>query len=188
MTKHETQELIREIVKASSIQINTERDWTGAPLRVSIALAGPAAAIPSLKNAKMPNQNFLNPKVIARLVALDVMFERAVKESGAKLCFPAGPVWVTLLLGRRAVAFDADNCLAAIMDWLEPNTKSNRGNLRGWGVGLVTNDRYSSGLAVKASDLGLTTESTLIIVSRLEMVRKDLFTFIETQGACALWA
>jgi hypothetical protein len=150
--------------------------------RMRMDFRGPVANIPSLKNAKLPGKNFLAPSVIARLKVMDACFATALEMSGFKglLSFGKKDVALVLVCGKRRVAFDTDNCLATVRDWLEPRTKKvGKAKQRGWGIGLVENDRQIRGLAVYDKDLGIRLEKSVLVVQQFDTGKQSLAQVID---------
>lgn len=105
-------------------------------LRVSFG--GSLADIPSLKNQKIPNTNILRPRAKAFLAAMTETYRRATKDCGFSFD-PEKYVAGWMELSKRKVSFDEDNPCSTVKDWLEPQLI--RGGDRGWGAGIVRNDR-----------------------------------------------
>lgn len=161
--------------------------------RIRVDFCGPVANIPSLKNAKLPGRNFLSPTVRARLKVMDDCYRSALGgalwESG--LGFGPADVALVLVCAKRKVSFDTDNCLATVRDWLEPGIKKvGKGKHRGWGVGLIENDRQVRGLAIYDKDLGGKLSKSILVVERLDSPRslpamiESVFREIEQGELC----
>jgi hypothetical protein len=170
--------IVNDLVINSRMRISFNADWTGALKNMVIRLDGAAARIPSLKNAKLPGKNFINPDVTARLRALDALYAGVIGHK--RPSFGKQLVWMTLILGARKSSYDSDNCYAAVCDWLEPHSKIVGGKARGWGAGIVPNDKLICGLHIPADYLGLVGTHTTILLERLEDVRVPLGAFLET--------
>jgi hypothetical protein len=181
--------LCDEMIRRSSMKIQAAFDWTGALSGLILEIRGDLAAIPSLKNSKIPGTNFINPLTLARLKALGSLFTAAWFEEFAtadhKLALPATfgkeELFAILICGKRPRRFDTDNAFAAIRDWCEPPAKLNRKHARGWGVGIVADDSQISGLAINETDLGCSTGRTIFILARLADVRPSLAAFVATE-------
>lgn len=154
----------------------------GKAQRVVIELRGPIANIPSLKNSKLPGKNFLNLSVLSRLKVMDACFKQTIAEMGnPDISFGADEVTCLVVCAKRKVSFDTDNVLATVRDWLEyPVKKVGKGRDRGWGIGLVDNDRQIKGLAVYCKDLGVIMEQSLIIIQRYALKKLEFQQFLET--------
>ena len=149
--------------------------------RVKLEFMGPIAHIPSLKNSKVPGTNFINPKTRARLRIMDYVYGETRAKLGLKfpLTFGKEDVSIIVVCASRKVAFDTDNCLATIRDWLEPPLKKvGKGKARGWGVGLVENDRQIKGLAVYDKDIGLKLDKSIVVVQRFDSTKDKLSEFV----------
>lgn len=149
--------------------------------RLRLELSGPIAHIPSLKNSKMPGKNFTNPDVMARLKVMDYVYKESISKTGVHfpVSFGGEDVALIVVCARRKVAFDTDNCLATVRDWLEPSSKTvGKGRARGWGVGVVNNDRQIKGLALYDKDLGLKLEKSIIVVQRFDKTQDKLTEFV----------
>lgn len=162
------------------VQIHLSDDQ---PQRMVIELAGPIANIPSLKNSKLPGKNFLNRSVLARLKVMDACYKLSLQraKAPANISFGKEPVTVLVVCGRRKVAFDTDNCFATVRDWMEhPIKKVGKGKNRGWGVGLVENDRQIKGMAVYCKDIGLEMSNSLIVIQRHALKEVEFQNFIRS--------
>ena len=151
-------------------------------LSVDITFHGPAAAIPSLKNSKMPGCNFAEPKVMGRIDAMSKMFYDTALVTGAGVhgpWFGADPILLLLICGDRSGPFDVIGCLETVQDWLEPATKrvGRQGRRRGWGVGLIDNDSQVTPVAVHSHQLGFPHEHTIIRLRRFDRARESLINF-----------
>lgn len=149
--------------------------------RVKLEFSGPIAHIPSLKNSKMPGKNFTNVETMARLKVMDYVYKQSVAKSGIHfpVNFGKDDVALILICAKRKVAFDTDNCLATIRDWLEPPTKKvGKGRTRGWGVGLVDNDRQIKGIAIYDRDIGLTLDKSIVVIQRYDRTKDRMTDFV----------
>lgn len=116
--------------------------------RVIITLRGSLAAVPSLKNSKIPRTNFTNPAVMGKIKAMDQLF----LSSGEKnLSFGAERVHVLIRLASQGHT-DRFNAMETIADWLEPKTKKVGKRERGWGIGLINDDSQVLGFPYRAQD------------------------------------
>lgn len=174
--------LIQEIIQESGMGVSFTRDgkYTAG---ITIALKGPVAAVPSLKNSKAPGTNYINEKTMSRIVAMDALWNAACRsytgQDTAVVGFGDQPVHLLCIFGKRSRSFDLDNAMATVRDWLEPPWKTvGRGKQRNWGVGLVNNDSQITGYAVHASDIDLETTDTVISLRRLDDVRPLVAQFI----------
>lgn len=149
--------------------------------RVKLEFSGPIAHIPSLKNSKLPGRNFINPTTAARLKVMDYTYKQSIEKTGLRIPISFGndDVALVVVCASRKVSFDTDNCLATIRDWLEPPIKKvGKGKGRGWGVGLVNNDRQVKGLALYDKDLGMKLDKSIIILQRYDKTRDKLIDFV----------
>lgn len=149
--------------------------------RVKLELSGPIAHIPSLKNSKLPGRNFINPETAARLRVMDFVYKQSIAKTGlrAPVTFGKNEVALIVICAKRKVSFDTDNCLATIRDWLEPGTKMvGKGRARGWGVGLVENDRQIRGMALYDKDIGLRLDKSIVVVQRFDSSQDQLTDFV----------
>ena len=155
----------------------------GGLRRVKIEFSGPAANIPSLKNSKIPGKNFVNPSTMARIRLMDYLYENSLKKCQipAPITFGQLPVALMLICAKRKVHFDTDNCLATVRDWLEPKTKKvGKGKQRGWGIGIVENDRQIRGFAVYDKDLGLDLKKSILIIQPYDGAKERLAEFVQS--------
>ena len=138
--------------------------------RVQIEFIGQVGDIPSLKNSKMPNTNFMNPQTKLRIGVMDILFAMGAAKLRFKkrLTFETTPVALLVVCKSRSRNFDPDNVLSTVKDWLEPRYKQvgRKRKNRGWGVGIVDNDAQITGICVKDCDLGLKLDKTIIVVRR----------------------
>lgn len=139
-----------------------------APKSVEIEFRGTLARIPSLKNGKVPGKNFLKAEVKTRLTAMTELYNAFMGERSAKY---TGQVFCLIILAN-SVRADEDNCLASIKDWLEPPIMRNKD--RGFGVGLVDNDKNVNGYCVYAKRLNLLKNSTYIRVCPWAQVHNSM--------------
>ena len=165
--------------------------WDGAcvPGYFEIRLHGEAAKIPASKNRRIPisgNRSIPNHKTTGHMWALDSLFQAAMlvwkAERVLKTPFPAYtalPLFVLVISCKRSAACDMDNILVSVRDWLEPSLKAKGGkNARGWGIGLVDDDKNITGMIVPSKLAGMEVDYTRIIIRPLEMVRGELLNFL----------
>lgn len=138
---------------------SVEVDSGGMIDLIHIKLKGPIAAVPSLKNKKMKNTNILSADAKAKLDILSRVFEKSVNFKIPKM---SGEVFVLVVCGYRKNAFDKDNVMTTVCDWLEPNYI--RKKYRGWGVGVIENDRDVTGFALKKTRSSHESEVTEIYI------------------------
>lgn len=147
---------------------------------IRILFYGKAAMIPSLKNRKIKGM-FLPPDTKGKLQGMTLLFKHAFPRF---FSFGVSPVFLYLQLmpGSRV---DEDNARASINDWLEPQiTTVKRGNNkgkrkdRGWGIGLVQNDKQVNGYQCHSKSLDQETDHTLIVVRDYESVKKNIIDFV----------
>lgn len=161
----------REIVANSEMSVRTEfKQVCGKPgtrelQEVYIKISGRASAIPSIKNSKIPGLNVLCPDVLSRIRAMDALF-REIVSPDEKISFGSDPVVVILVCGKRGRRFDPHNCLGTIADWLEPPTKKVGKRRRGWGIGLIDDDRNATGIAFPGGAVGYEGEDSFILIRR----------------------
>lgn len=144
---------------------------------IDIWFHGKLAAIPSLKNSKIPGTNFINPDVRARLDAMTRLFHDVTKLN-APAAYGSDRVWCVVILGSACRVRDDNNAFTAVADWLEPKTKANRNKPRGWGVGLVDDDAQVKGFAIKAKDLNRNERDTHIRICPWAAVQPDLTAWV----------
>lgn len=175
-------ELRTRYIAESRMQVSFQSDWTGAAQKVVIRFQGAIARIPSMKNSKIPGLNVPNPDVMAKLAAMDVLFNRAL---GARAFpkFGKQQVHVTLISGKRSRSYDVDNCFTTLKDWLEdPAKRVGKGKARKWGCGLIANDSFVTGCALKADVLGMNSEDSVVFIHRLSDVIENVKGFAFTMG------
>lgn len=106
-----------------------------------IEVHGPLAAIPSMKNSKLPGKNFMSNDYKARILALLALIEPELEG------FSFGDTFVHMIL-ISAGQGDLDGVCATVKDMLEPRTKQvgkgkNKRD-RGWGLGVINDDSRMS--------------------------------------------
>lgn len=148
---------------------------------ICLSLQGKAKDIPSMKNSKIPNTNFLNPNILCRIKALDILFKRLLRTILSNSFPTKESISLIILNGKRNVNFDPIGCLETIQDWLEPDTKKvGKSGIRGWGVGLIENDsQVVFGVSLRKKDLGMTDiDSTEIYIYFGLVLQQDIFKLI----------
>ena len=145
-----------------------------------IELHGEAAKIPATKNSRIPirgNRSILNHSTLGHMQALDALYE--TREPVYRPYFGKRPVFLLVISCKRSASCDLDNVLVSVRDWLEPSSKGKGGaKKRGWGIGLVEDDRQITGVCVASSLLGLELDYTRIIIRPMESVRESLINFV----------
>lgn len=172
-TRKAYRELYAELAPKSFCSTTVEGD-TRNPDLVHIRFKGPIANIPALKNQKIRNTNVLRPEAKVMFDIMTRAFQRSVNFTIPQ--FPAKTeVFCLILCAYRKNTFDEDNVLTSVRDWLEPS-HIRKGD-RGWGVGIVPNDRTVSAYAVKKRKDSLDPLVTEIFLRRLSDVKaaRDLF-------------
>lgn len=175
-------ELLRKFLGDSRMDVFLDNGPDGNPARVFIALAGSAARIPAAKNSKIPGLNIPNPETLAKVATLDALWFQRFGDGNAPT-FGREPVFVVVISGSRGGrSFDTDNVYTTVRDWFEPRTKPVGKRTRGWGIGLVENDAQIRGVSVLASDLGLATDRTFILVTAWRNVAGEFADMIFSLG------
>lgn len=159
---------IAEYIAGSQIKIKVKlSDKKKSELKfLCFEINGLLANIPSLKNAKIPGHNFINPDVKNKLAAITSCYLKAAKSVEYK--FPAGQkVFISAIITNKSRA-DHDNILSSIKDLLEPMVKNKKN--RQFGLGVVQNDKLANGFILKWKDKGELSEpqgsSTLIVIQQ----------------------
>jgi len=150
------------------------------PDLIEIRLYGELAKIPSLKNAKIPGMNFINPDVTAKLEALTTHWH---KECPSIINYRTEPIFLIAYLAPRSARFDEDNGIASIKDWLEPKHKKKG---RTWGIGLIEDDTYVNAYGITWQRLGIQCDFTKIIIRPFAQVKDTLKTFLAESQVCHL--
>lgn len=154
------------------------------PRSLHIEFHGECANIPSHKNSFISTKTrapFIDPKVRAKLQAMDFLFLREVEAQGkSAFRFGSNHIHLTAILADRSRATNEDNLMSSIKDWLEPSVKEKGGKRksRGWGVGIVDDDIYAHGYPVTSKMLNCQVSHTTIIIRPLEDMRKALVQFV----------
>lgn len=162
-------------IEQSTCQVVPGFDEAGEMSLLGIEFRGELANLPNLKNRKIPGKVFTNPDVEGKLLAMDQLFCAAAE--GKKLSFGSQEVFILLICANRPRSFDVDSCMVTVRDWLEPNTKivGKKVRSRGWGIGVLNDDKQARGIAIKWSDLGFPQcDFTYIEV----MLWRDISTFL----------
>lgn len=144
------------------------------PSFVHIRLRGPIANIPSLKNQKIHGTNILRPDAKAKLVAMSNAFFKSVNNEPP--LFKGVEVAMVLLCAYRKNAFDEDNVVTTVRDWLEP--RFIRGGDREWGVGIVANDRAINAFGLKKKRTAKDADITEIYLRPLAAVEEARDRFL----------
>lgn len=176
VTKISKAALIREKYSAGSrVEVEPEYDDRGLA-RLDIRFFGPLSRIPSLKNSKAPGCNFMANDVRQRLGLMD----RGYFQTGMQFTFGSAPVAMILVCGHRPNAFDKDNCVNTVQDWLEPRIKvvgKRKKRDRGWGVGVVDNDKQITSFAFYDHQLNQRLDHTSVTVLRWDLIQDSILQF-----------
>ena len=179
MTKFD--DLVSDVMRQSRCSLKVFGPMQ-APDRVEIEFHGPCARIPAHKNQRIHGTNIIRPEAKAVLVAMTKLIRQAVPPNYT-LQFPkAEQVLCFVHCGNRdGRSFDVDNVITTVKDWLEPSFIRKRE--RGWGIGLVENDRYVKG---DGDIKGPGFESAMIVVvprrGEVESMYNKYTNFILTQA------
>jgi hypothetical protein len=156
---HETYQDARLKVAKDSFCRTTIHGSLTNPELVHIELKGPVASIPALKNSKVQGMNVLREATRARLEVMSEIFQKSVNFQPPRYTVR---IFCLILLSYRGRAFDEDNVLTTVRDWLEP--RFIRRHDRKWGVGIIPNDRMVNGFPVPKLKGAPTSEVTEIII------------------------
>lgn len=145
---------------------------------IEIILEGEISKIPALKNNKSRHTLIPSKQCIAKLIAMDALFNNHKKSK--KINFYNEKLFMVLICGERSRSFDVDNCFTTIKDWLEPPTKQIGvvRKFRNWGVGVVADDKQITGACVYADQVNLKTTDSIILLSPSELTDKYFIQFI----------
>lgn len=174
--------LVETIVRESECKVDL-REHEGRLVSASIQFTGLAANIPSMKNSKIPGRNFINNDYKCHLQAMDRLYAEAAGDSS--LNFGEQDVSMMVLFACRSRSFDTDNATTTLKDWLEPRTKKVGKRFkvdRGWGIGLVQDDKRVYPYAVHARMLFLDSSTTRILLCPFDKVKAKATQFIESHG------
>lgn len=148
-----------------------------------ITFYGKLRNIPSLKNTKIPGTNFTNPDVIARIAAMDIAFQRAAIDP---VFFGNSEVYLITVNAQRSRNYDPIGALETVQDWLEPRFKpvGRTGRPRGWGIGLIDDDRQITPFTFRSETLGAGVDFTKILVVPVVSTptRIDITPILRTMG------
>ncbi len=177
-------ELVEHYVRNSDMFLQVHLGERGShPESIWIELYGEIAHIPSLKNSK-PKFGGIDKKTLARLKAMDIHFQLQLKAHGIpaeRINFGSSQVFVQLITASSYRRANEDNSLTTIKDWLEPHSKivgSKNKRARGWGIGLIGDDIQARGFALKAEDLEIHRDHSLVIVRPWESIREKAIDFV----------
>lgn len=162
--------------------------------RVEIEFHGALAAIPNMKNRKIPGQNFMNPDVFAKVDAMDALYSHEMRKQGyidphTFPTFGLANVHMLFISAKRSRSFDLVGCIETIQDWMEPGTKKvgvgkNKHDRR-WGIGLVADDKQITPTPRHSWQVGPELDYSRIIIepwSLFESHDKDFTGTILTNG------
>lgn len=176
---------IEEISRGSECFVMVHTDGDGKLKTLHIEFHGPIADIPSIKN----NRQFggIDPKVLARLAAMDRLFCDRIEEM--KIPFPKfdGRVFGIVCHSIRNRSFDEDNATTTIKDWLEPKSKivgRKSKTKRGWGIGVVDNDSQVLIWPVLQKDLSIESPVTIIELKSFEMTQHLIAETVSNFRSC----
>ena len=115
--------------------------------KIHIRFRGPVAATPCFKNNREGGIGLPN-SVIARLRLMDTLYQEWMyTHKWERVKFKQEKCFMMCRFATRGTKrggnFDSDNAFSTVKDWLEPPIK-NKMN-RGWGIGLIENDRQIRG-------------------------------------------
>lgn len=116
------------------------------PEWIHIRFKGPLANVPAIKNQRFKGTNILRHEIRAHLEVMSEVFKASVDGEIPKYSAKT-MVFCFLHLAYRAHAYDDDNCVSTVKDWLEP--RYIRQKDRKWGVGIVKNDMYVNAFSLK---------------------------------------
>lgn len=136
---------------------------------------GPLSQIPSLKNSKAVGSNRINDSARAKLEAMDTLWFRTTINSPVRDIFMEDYVSVILIPGTRLRNTDPLAAMQSIADWLEPASKpvGIKGKPRGWGIGLISDDKYVVPYAPPEGATGLERDFTEVIIRPWASVREN---------------
>lgn len=154
----------------SNCHVNILQEVNGQQ-SLQIMFVGALSKIPSLKNSKIPGKNFISNKAQGQLKAMTDLFKHS-------LCNRTAPkfdedIFVSVIIGAGS-RVDEDNGFAAIKDWLEPKSK----NERGWGIGLVDDDKVITGYAIHGKRIGVEISPTIITVRPYQAHKEVVANFV----------
>jgi hypothetical protein len=147
------------------------------PDGILIRLAGPVAKIPSLKNQKIKGMNVLRGEAKARLVLATDIVRVAMKRFALPTYEENVPIFCLVRCSYRGRSFDEDNVATTIKDWLEPRYIRNHD--RGWGLGIVPNDKEVNVFAVKKVKADPDSDITEIYILPLKYILGYRAEFVE---------
>lgn len=163
-------------------RINVAASAPGAPRLLQIELHGELAQLPNIKNSRLitrSGQSIIKPDSRARLIAMTQLYID-LTYGQAPAPFGKEEIHVTVICAKRPRTFDPIGCLESVQDWLEPATYLSRGQVkdRGWGIGLIENDRHITGYALHSRALGYNADHSTILITPLNEIRAGVIRFI----------
>lgn len=165
------------LIKLTKSSDNINPDWC------EIELHGEISRIPAMKNNKS-NKGFIHPDFIARIKAMDLCWQRDIKQNLYYGDEKLSGVLFCASRGRRS--FDADNCATTVKDWLEPRNKQagRTKKQRGWGIGIVNNDTNLQLLPIKADAFcRAEAKASILLICKADLVRESLACYIASHYA-----
>lgn len=165
---------VQELLLGSEMKIFHIYDYnTNYSTYLRIVIRGLLARVPSLKNGKLPGSNFLNQVTRNKLIALTILYNKTIDRP---VTFKKKEILYCCVLLPNKSRIDEDNGYASIKDWLEPSLKAEKE--RGWGIGVVENDKYLTGEARYAERIDVKTECCEIVVRKYSDVKEKSKAFL----------
>lgn len=149
---------------------------------------GLLSAIPSLKSSYRADQNtgsvYMDRDCRQKLRAMDAHF-RAAKErlklpNFHPLSFGKREISLVVINGRRSRTFDSVSPLETVADWFECSKKMKGGKKkeRGWGVGLIDDDKQVIPLPLRARHTNYDHDHTTILAVPFDKVREECMKYL----------
>lgn len=178
--KKTANEICIECIGASDCKIITKGPLP-TPEIMHIIFSGKLAALPSLKNSKLPGKNFHCATTAGKLHAMTRLYKH--RAGDLKVNFGKKEIYLHVALSKYCKV-DEDNAYASIRDWLEPFNKRDRG----WGIGIIENDAQITGEARACHRIGLDLENTIITIRPLDLIKDEIERFTQKiMGDAILW-
>lgn len=170
--KSKLREAYDKYSEGSEVTVTKSRTGDG----VHIAFRGPAAHFPSLKNQKIKGTNILRSDAKARLMVATNFVMSGMHDFPFKRAKKGQKMFCLILCAYRKNSFDEDNFATTVKDWLEPRIIRKKD--RGWGVGLVENDKDVAVFAVKKTKDWTKFDTTNIFLLPIKSVAMELDSLI----------
>ena len=169
---------VNRLVRNSSMSVIASPENATTPESLIIEVTGELANIPKLKQSRKAfgNRVVTDPNFLEKMEALDRLWMIA-RHGKPKLNLGKAFLSMAMILTSKAYDSDAISSIETVMDWFESPFKTKRDGKpfnRGWGIGIIDNDRQITPLPLHSGDVGPLSESTTILIRPFSAVREEL--------------